>query len=80
VINCYLCGTDAEVVRADEQGQQVSCVECGEYVISNIVVRELQHKSLDFPAMRDDLHRQRQYNATVIARIDSESAKWSTAE
>lgn len=76
-MNCYLCGLDAR--RSDEgQGSQlVDCADCGTYRISSLVLKELQTKTFEFSKMRDDLHRQRQFNATSVAEINTETAIWS---
>jgi hypothetical protein len=64
------CGTDTD-------GQHVDCPDCGEYVISRIVIRQLGAQSLDYAYMREHMHMQRQSDATAVATINSETAIWS---
>ncbi|SEI43569.1 hypothetical protein SAMN03159495_0215 [Pseudomonas sp. NFR16] len=74
-MKCYLCGLDAQQDMSP-MGKLVTCRDCGTYKISEIVLRELGSRKLNFSKMRDDLHRQRQYNATSVAEINSETAIW----
>jgi ribosome-binding protein aMBF1 (putative translation factor) len=76
-MNCYLCGLEAEQRETTQSGQVVVCRDCGEYMISDVVLRQLESRPLDFSKMRDDLHRQRQYNADSLAQINSETAIWA---
>lgn len=76
-MNCYLCKMEARDCGTDTDGRHVDCPDCGEYVISNIVIRQLATRSLDFPHMRADMHMQRQADATSVAMINSETAIWN---
>lgn len=76
-MNCYLCEREAELRESTQSGQVMVCRDCGEYLISNVVLREIKSRPLNFSKMRDDLHRQRQYNATSLAQINSETAIWA---
>lgn len=78
-MNCYLCGQAARELGADQDGQHIACPDCGEYAISSIVRRELGKRSIDRGPMREDMHRQRQSNATLVAHINSETVIWSNA-
>ncbi|EJL03545.1 hypothetical protein PflQ2_1762 [Pseudomonas fluorescens Q2-87] len=40
------------------------------------MLKELGAKQIDYLKMREDLHRQRQDNATSIAEINTETAIW----
>lgn len=59
-MKCYLCDLDAQQVQSSQAGDLVKCRDCGTYKISELVLRELGPKKLNFSMMRDDLHRQRQ--------------------
>ena len=76
-MNCYLCGLESQKRHTTPDGERVVCRDCGEYDISSVVLRELKGRPLNFSKMRDDLHRQRQYNATAVAEINSETAIWA---
>lgn len=76
-MNCYLCKMEARDLGTDTDGQHVDCPDCGEYVISRIVIRQLGTQALDFAHMREDMHMQRQADATRVATINSETAIWS---
>ena len=76
-MNCYLCQTEAEQRESTQSGQVVVCRDCGDYLISDVVLRQLESRPLNFSKMRDDLHRQRQYNATSMAQVNSETAIWA---
>ena len=76
-MNCYLCDLEAEQRESTQSGQVVVCRDCGEYLISDVVLRQLASKPLDFSGMREDLQRQRQSNATSMAQINSETAVWA---
>jgi len=74
-MKCYLCGTEARSEQA-KGGELVTCDDCGIYQISGLVLKELGAKKFDYSKMRDDLHRQRQFNATLVAEINTETAIW----
>ena len=76
-MKCFLCGMEAEEIEPSEDGKHVQCPDCGSYVISNRVLHELSSRRFDFSKMRDDLHRQRQFNATSTAQINTETAVWA---
>ncbi|MCL6701202.1 hypothetical protein [Pseudomonas sp. T1.Ur] len=76
-MKCYLCGLEAKQSEADQSGELVDCGDCGTYKISSLVLKELATKKFDYPKMRDDLHRQRQFNATSVAEINTESVIWA---
>ncbi|WP_300629913.1 hypothetical protein [Pseudomonas sp.] len=76
-MNCYLCGLEAKQSEDGERGELVDCSDCGTYRISRLVLKELETKTFEFSKMRDDLHRQRQYNATLVAEINTETAIWA---
>jgi predicted RNA-binding Zn-ribbon protein involved in translation (DUF1610 family) len=76
-MNCYLCRMEAHDCGSDTDGQHVNCPDCGEYVISRIVIRQLGTQSLDYAEMREHMHMQRQSDATLVATINSETAIWS---
>ncbi|MCF7531982.1 hypothetical protein [Pseudomonas petrae] len=76
-MNCYLCQAEADQREPTQGGQVVVCRDCGEYLISDVVLRQLPSKPLNFSKMREDLHRQRQSNATSRAQINSETAVWA---
>lgn len=75
-MNCYLCGMTVRDLDAHHNGEHLDCPDCGEYTISGVVRRELSAREIDYPRMREDMHRQRQANATSVAHIDSESVIW----
>ena len=75
-MNCYLCGLQARSER-DQDGELVDCSDCGTYRISSLVLKELRGKKFNYSEMRDDLHRQRQFNATSVAEINTETAIWA---
>lgn len=75
-MNCYLCGMTARELGTQDQGEHLDCPDCGEYTISGVVRRELGTRRIDYALMREDMHRQRQANATSVAHIDSESVIW----
>lgn len=75
-MNCYLCGTQARS-KQDSGGELVTCSACGMYKISVLVLKELGAKKFNYSKMRDDLHRQRQFNATLVAEINTETAIWA---
>jgi hypothetical protein len=37
----------------------------------------LASRTFNYPKMRDDLHRQRQFNATSVAEINTQTAIWA---
>ncbi|WP_434562412.1 hypothetical protein J3P95_09425 [Pseudomonas sp. Z5-35] len=76
-MKCYLCGLEAQQCEEDQGGERVDCADCGTYKISSLVLKELGTKNFNYPKMRDDLHRQRQFNATSVAEINTETAIWS---
>ncbi|MCF4997378.1 hypothetical protein GIW70_22275 [Pseudomonas syringae] len=76
-MNCYLCGLKGQQSENYQDGELVSCSDCGTYKISNLVLKELKTRAFDFSKMRDDLHRQRQFNATSVAQINTETAIWA---
>ncbi|TDV51150.1 hypothetical protein EC919_10622 [Pseudomonas graminis] len=76
-MNCYLCAIEAQQRESTQGGKVVVCRDCGEYLISDVVIRQLPSKPLNFSRMREDLHRQRQSNATSMAQINSETAVWA---
>lgn len=76
-MNCYLCGIEAQQSEQIEDGELVTCRDCGVYRITRLVLKELGPRSLSFSKMRDDLHRQRQYNSTSVAEINTETAIWA---
>ncbi|MBD8598789.1 hypothetical protein [Pseudomonas sp. CFBP 8772] len=76
-MNCYLCGIEAEQRESAQGGKVVICRDCGGYVISDVVLRQLASKPLNFSKMREDLHHQRQSNATSMAQINSDTAVWA---
>lgn len=76
-MNCYLCELEAEQRESTQGGQVVVCRDCGEYVISEVVLRQLASKPIKFSRMREDLHRQRQSNVASLAQINSETAVWA---
>ncbi|WP_411380062.1 hypothetical protein [Pseudomonas sp. MPB26] len=76
-MNCYLCGLQAKQSEEDQGSELVDCSDCGTYKISSIVLRELGSKTFNYPKMRDDLHRQRQFNATAVAEINTQTAIWA---
>jgi hypothetical protein len=75
-MNCYLCGLEARLEQA-EDGELVDCSDCGTYRISGLVLKALNVKKFNYSEMRDDLHRQRQFNATSVAEINTETAIWA---
>ncbi|WP_434703007.1 hypothetical protein J3P85_19095 [Pseudomonas sp. Z1-12] len=75
-MNCYLCGLEAQQSEEGQKGELVNCADCGTYTISGLVLKELGTRKLNYPKMRDDLHRQRQFNATSVAEINTETAIW----
>lgn len=75
-MNCYLCGLEAKELQSDGHGQHVDCPDCGDYVISNLVKRELGGRQIDYVRLRGDMHRQRQVNATSTAQINTETVIW----
>jgi len=75
-MQCYLCGLDAQN-ELSPMGELVTCRDCGTFKVSGIVLRKLRSRKLNFSKTRDDLHRQRQYNATTVAEINSETAIWA---
>ncbi|MBV4484971.1 hypothetical protein HU727_005155 [Pseudomonas sp. SWRI153] len=75
-MKCYLCGLDAQKTDEANGGQLIECSDCGTYRVSGLVLKELEVKAFNFPKMRDDLHRQRQFNATLVAEINTETAIW----
>ncbi|WP_426113480.1 hypothetical protein [Pseudomonas sp. DSP3-2-2] len=75
-MNCYLCGLEAQSEQY-EGGELVDCSDCGTYRISGLVLKELRGKKFNYSEMRDDLHRQRQFNATSVAEINTETAIWA---
>jgi hypothetical protein len=76
-MNCYLCGLEAQQSEQDQGGKLVVCSDCGTYKISGLVLKELGAKKFNYSEMRDDLHRQRQFNATSVAEINTETAIWA---
>jgi DNA-directed RNA polymerase subunit RPC12/RpoP len=76
-MKCYLCELQAQQSEADQGEKLIDCPDCGTYKISNLVLKELTSKKLDYPKMRDELHRQRQFNATSLAEINTETAIWA---
>ena len=78
-MNCYVCGQPARQLGTDHDGEHIACPECGEYTISNAVRRELGERMIDAGRLREDLHRQRQSNATLVAHINSETVVWRDA-
>lgn len=76
-MKCYLCGLDAQKTDEAHGGQLVDCSDCGIYRVSGLVLKELGAKKFNFAMMRDDLHRQRQFNATSVAEINTETAIWA---
>ncbi|AZE90268.1 hypothetical protein C4J97_3575 [Pseudomonas orientalis] len=76
-MNCYLCGMEAKQSGEGQGDRLVDCSDCGTYRISSLVLKELETKKFEFSKMRDDLHRQRQFNATSVAEINTETAIWS---
>lgn len=76
-MNCYVCGQEAQQATHDQGGEVVTCADCGVYAISGLVLKELGTKKFNYPKMRDDLHRQRQFNATSVAEINTETAIWA---
>jgi hypothetical protein len=74
---CYLCGLEAQQYKQEQGGELVDCSDCGTYTISGLVLKELGAKKFNYPEMRDDLHRQRQFNATSVAEINTETAIWA---
>ncbi|WP_152632708.1 MULTISPECIES: hypothetical protein [Pseudomonas] len=75
-MKCYLCGLEGQEAEPMSGGELVSCQDCGVYRISGLVLKELGAKQIDYLKMREDLHRQRQDNATSIAEINTETAIW----
>ncbi|MDQ0740771.1 putative Zn finger protein [Pseudomonas sp. W4I3] len=76
-MNCYLCGLEAKQSDEGQSTKLVDCSDCGTYRISSLVLKELETRNFEFSKMRDDLHRQRQFNATSVAEINTETAIWS---
>lgn len=76
-MKCYLCGLEAQQSEEDQGGELVNCPDCGSYKISGLVLKELGARKFNYPKMRDDLHRQRQFNATSVAEINTETAIWA---
>lgn len=76
-MNCYVCGMGAKESGEGQGEHLVDCSDCGTYRISSLVLKELETKKLEFSKMRDDLHRQRQFNATSVAEVNTETAIWS---
>lgn len=76
-MKCYLCGIQAQKTDEAHGGQLVDCSDCGVYRVSGLVLKELGAKRFNFTEMRDDLHRQRQFNATSVAEINTETAIWN---
>lgn len=76
-MKCYLCGLEAQKTDEAQGGQLVDCSDCGIYRVSGLVLKELGAKRFNFTKMRDDLHRQRQFNATLVAEINTETAIWA---
>lgn len=75
-MNCYLCGLEAKQAQRNQDDELIDCPDCGTYRISALVLKELEGKKFNYPKMRDDMHRQRQFNATSIAEINTETAIW----
>lgn len=75
-MNCYLCGEPAQQLSTDAAGEVLSCPLCGEYRLSQSVLRELGQRQFDYLPMREALHRQRQTQASVRADIDTLNAIW----
>jgi hypothetical protein len=76
-MKCYLCGLEAQKADEPQGGELVDCSDCGIYRVSGLVLKELGAKRFNFAMMRDDLHRQRQFNATLVAEINTETAIWA---
>jgi len=76
-MKCYLCGLEAQKTDEAHGSQLVDCADCGIYRVSGLVLKELGAKGFNFAKMRDDLHRQRQFNATLVAEINTETAIWA---
>ncbi|MBD1552272.1 hypothetical protein [Pseudomonas typographi] len=75
-MKCYLCGMNAQPLSDSAAGQVVQCPDCGEYRVSQEVLRELNERQFDYLPMREALHRQRQTQASVLADINSLNAIW----
>jgi len=76
-MKCYLCALEAQKTDEAHGSQLVDCADCGIYRVSGLVLKELGAKGFNFAKMRDDLHRQRQFNATLVAEINTETAIWA---
>ncbi|WP_426160381.1 hypothetical protein [Pseudomonas sp. TSRC2-2] len=76
-MKCYLCGLEAKVAEEAHGGELIDCSDCGIYRISGLVLKELTIKKINFTDMRDDLHRQRQFNSTEVAEINTETVIWA---
>ena len=76
-MNCYVCGIEVQSMERSDDGEQVTCRDCGVYRISAAVLREAGSKPLSLVGMREDLHRQRQIDSKLVAQINSETAIWA---
>jgi hypothetical protein len=76
-MKCYLCGLQVQQQERHEGGEEVTCRDCGVYRISAAILRSLGPRQLNFAKMREDLHRQRQANAALVADVNSETAIWA---
>ncbi|RMW09898.1 hypothetical protein ALP03_00058 [Pseudomonas amygdali pv. tabaci] len=76
-MNCYICGVEAEAAYPYDGGERVTCRDCGVYQITDAVLRELGPRQLSLVGMREDLHRQRQIDAKLVADINTETVIWA---
>jgi hypothetical protein len=76
-MNCYLCRLEAQQSEPTDDGKLVTCRDCGVYRITKLALKELGPRALNLSKMREDLHRQRQYNATSVAEINTETVIWA---
>jgi hypothetical protein len=76
-MNCYICGLEEQHSEAFDDGELVSCRDCGVYRITRLVLKELGPRALSLSKMPEELHRQRQCNATSVAEINTETVIWA---
>jgi predicted RNA-binding Zn-ribbon protein involved in translation (DUF1610 family) len=74
-MQCFLCKLEAKGSESADS-VEVNCPDCGQYQISHLVIKQLATRQLEYSKMRDDLHRQRQFNNTLMAEINTQTAIW----